>query len=32
VLFSRYQHTFDSSQPNSSYTVEEVQAGVRLRH
>jgi hypothetical protein len=33
VLFTRYQHTvFDSSQPNSSYTVEEVQAGVRLRH
>jgi hypothetical protein len=33
VLFSRYQHTvFDSSQPNSSCTVEEVQAGVRLRH
>ena len=33
VLFSRYQHTaFDSSQPNSSYTVEEVQVGVRLRH
>jgi hypothetical protein len=33
VLFSRYQHTvFDSTQPNSSYTVEEVQAGVRLRH
>ena len=29
----RYQHTdFDSSQPDSSYTVEEVQAGVRLRH
>ena len=33
VLFTRYQHTaFDSSQPDSSYTVEEVQAGVRLRH
>ena len=33
VLFTRYQHTvFDSTQPNSSYTVEEVQAGVRLRH
>jgi hypothetical protein len=33
VLFGRYQHTaFDSTQPNSSYTVEEVQAGVRLRH
>jgi hypothetical protein len=33
VLFTRYQHTvFDSSQPNSSYTVEEAQAGVRLRH
>jgi len=33
VLFSRYQHTvFDSTRPNSSYTVEEVQVGVRLRH
>ena len=33
VLFTRYQHTaFDSWQlPDSSYTVEEVQAGVRLR-
>jgi hypothetical protein len=32
VLFSRYQHTvFDSTEPNSSYTVEEVQLGVRLR-
>jgi hypothetical protein len=33
VLFARYQHTdFQSSLPNSSYTIEEVQAGVRLRH
>ena len=33
VLFARYQHTdFQSTQPDSSYTVEEVQAGVRLRH
>lgn len=33
VLFSRYQHTdFTSSQPDSSYSVEEVQAGIRLRH
>lgn len=33
VLFARYEHTdFQSSQPASSYTVEEVQAGVRLRH
>jgi hypothetical protein len=33
VLFARYQHTdFQSTQPASSYTVEEVQAGVRLRH
>jgi hypothetical protein len=33
VLFARYQHTdFQSNQPLSSYTVEEVQAGVRLRH
>lgn len=33
VLFARYQHTaFQSSQPDRSYTVEEVQAGVRLRH
>jgi hypothetical protein len=33
VLFSRYQHgDFQSSQPLSSYTVDEVQAGVRLRH
>jgi hypothetical protein len=33
VLFARYQHTdFQSSLPASSYTVEEVQAGVRLRH
>jgi len=33
VLFARYQHTdFQSNQPQSSYTVEEVQAGVRLRH
>jgi len=32
VLFGRYQHTvFDSTTPNSSYTVEEVQLGVRLR-
>jgi hypothetical protein len=32
VLFGRYQHTvFDSTSPNSSYTVEEVQLGVRLR-
>ncbi len=33
VLFARYQHTeFQSSQPDSSYSIEEVQAGVRLRH
>jgi hypothetical protein len=33
VLFARYQHTdFQSTQPESSYTAEEVQAGVRLRH
>lgn len=33
VLFARYEHTqFDSSQPLSTYMVEEVQAGVRLRH
>jgi hypothetical protein len=33
VLFTRYQHgIFDSSQPFSSYEVDEVQAGVRLRH
>ena len=33
VLFGRYQHTvFDSSVPISSYTVEEVQLGVRLRN
>lgn len=33
VLFGRYQHTdFQSSQPDASYTVEEVQVGVRLRH
>jgi hypothetical protein len=33
VLFSRYQHgDFQSSQPLSSYTVDEIQAGVRLRH
>ncbi|MFA5898389.1 MAG: outer membrane beta-barrel protein [Hyphomicrobium sp.] len=33
VLFARYEHTdFQSSLPESSYTVEEVQAGVRLRH
>jgi len=33
VLFARYQHTdFQSSQPDSSWTGEEVQAGVRLRH
>ncbi len=33
VLFTRYQHgIFDSSQPFSSYAVDEVQAGVRLRH
>ena len=33
VLFARYQHTdFQSTLPQSSYTVEEVQAGVRLRH
>jgi hypothetical protein len=33
VLFTRYEHTdFQSSQPDSSYTIEEVQAGVRLRH
>ena len=32
VLFGRYQHTvFDSTSPNSSYTAEEVQLGVRLR-
>jgi hypothetical protein len=32
VLFGRYQHTvFDSTTPNSGYTVEEVQLGVRLR-
>jgi hypothetical protein len=33
VLFTRYQHTdFQSSQPDSSYSGEEVQAGIRLRH
>lgn len=33
VLFARYQHTdFQSNQPQSSYTVEEAQAGIRLRH
>lgn len=33
VLFARYQHIdFQSSLPESSYTVEIVQAGVRLRH
>jgi hypothetical protein len=33
VLFTRYEHTdFQSSQPDSSYTIDEVQAGVRLRH
>lgn len=33
VLFARYQHTdFQSSLPQASYTLEEVQAGVRLRH
>ncbi len=33
VLFARYQHVdFQSSQPDSSYTAEIVQAGVRLRH
>jgi hypothetical protein len=33
VLFTRYQHTdFQSSQPQSSYLVDEVQAGLRLRH
>ena len=33
VLFAPYQHTdFQSSQPESSWTSEEVQAGVRLRH
>jgi hypothetical protein len=33
VLFGRYEHTvFDSSQPDSSYTVEQAQVGVRLRH
>jgi hypothetical protein len=32
VLFGRYQHTvFDTTTPNSNYTVEEVQLGVRLR-
>ena len=32
-LFARYQHTdFQSNQPQSSYTVEEAQAGIRLRH
>jgi hypothetical protein len=32
VLFGRYQHTvFDTTTPNSNYTVEEVQVGVRLR-
>lgn len=33
VLFARYQHTdFQSSLPQASYTLEEVQAGIRLRH
>lgn len=33
VLFARYQHVdFQSSQPDSTYTAEIVQAGVRLRH
>ncbi|CAN1722886.1 polysaccharide biosynthesis protein VpsM [Hyphomicrobium sp. 1Nfss2.1] len=33
VLFARYQHIdFQSSQAQSSYTAEIVQAGVRLRH
>lgn len=33
VLFTRYAHTvFDSNTPNSSYTVEEVQFGVRLQN
>jgi len=33
VLFTRYVHTiFDSTQPESSWTGEEVQAGIRLRN
>jgi len=33
TLFARYEHTdFNSSQPDGSYTAEEIQAGVRLRN
>lgn len=33
TLFTRYEHTdFNSSQPDGSYTAEEIQAGVRLRN